>query len=65
MKIWIDIGHIAQLNFYLQSIKRLSRHNQVSITMINRGVLPKIANYELGMLNNIKIKTIGNHRGNG
>jgi predicted glycosyltransferase len=64
MKIWIDIGHVAQLNFYLQSIKRLSNNNQVYLSIINRGALPSIAKYEIGKLNNVKTKIVGKHRGN-
>jgi len=64
MKIVIDLGHPAQLNFYKNAIYELSKKNKVYITYINRGRLPKIVNKELKGIKNCRLIKIGNHRGN-
>jgi uncharacterized protein len=60
--IWIDIGHPAQLNFYLNSIKLLSKNFYLLITVLNRGKLPAIAEYELKEIKNIELMIVGKHR---
>ncbi len=63
MKIWFDISHIAQFNFYLESIIILSDSNEVVVTVLDRGNLYLIARKEL---ENVKCKIIvlGKHKGN-
>lgn len=63
MIIWIDIGHIAQLNFYSNIIKRLSNNNIILVTILNRGKLYKIAQKEIGHIERVHIKKVGKHRG--
>lgn len=63
MKIWIDIGHPAQLNFYLNTIKQLAKNNQLLVTVIDRGKLVKIANKELVGIDNCTLHVIGKHLG--
>lgn len=63
MKIWIDIGHPAQLNFYLNSIKELSKNNELLITVLDRGKLVKIALKEIACLDNCKVISLGHHSG--
>ena len=48
MKILIDIGHPAQLNFYKNTIKRLSKKHFIYVTYMCRGSLPIIIEEELG-----------------
>ncbi len=61
--VWIDIFHPAQLNFYFNIIKLLSREYNLIITVLDRGKLPLIAKKELGKINNAKLIVIGRHRG--
>jgi predicted glycosyltransferase len=63
MKILIDIGHPAQLNFYKNAILELSKKNIIYITYINRGRLPVIVKKELRGIQNCILIKIGNHRG--
>jgi uncharacterized protein len=60
--ILIDITHPAQLNFYLNIIKTLSRNYSVVVTVLGRGKLPNIADYELKNIPNVVIKVIGRKR---
>lgn len=63
MVVLIDIGHIPQLNFYMQLIKQLAAvGNHVYVTVLKRGRLPKIAQHELGLINNVTVVPIGKHR---
>jgi uncharacterized protein len=64
MRIWFDISHLAQYNFYRKSIVNLAKSNKVFITILNRGVLPKVVRREIGNLDNIEISVVGMHRGN-
>jgi len=63
MKIWIDIGHPAQLNFYRNTIKILSANNDLLVTVLNRGKLLKIARKELNSIQNCEIIPLGKHSG--
>lgn len=63
MRIWIDIGHPAQLNFYINSIKVLSEDNQVFVTLLDRGKLLKIAEKELKGVQNCTLLKKGKHSG--
>lgn len=65
MKIWIDIQHIPQLNFYKNFILQLAANgHQVYVTVLKRGRLPQIAQHELGGLQNLEVIPIGKHRMN-
>ncbi len=62
MRILIDIGHPAQLNYLKYSIFSFSQYHNIFVTYLKRGRLGKIINQELSN-SNIKIKEIGKHRG--
>lgn len=63
MVVLIDIGHTPQLNFYMQLIKQLAiAGNYVYVTVLKRGRLPKIAQHELSLINNVTVVPIGKHR---
>ena len=65
MKVWIDILHTPQLNFYKPFIKMLSNKGyNVCVTVLNRGKLPVIAKKELGIIPNVTVDVIGRHRMN-
>lgn len=65
MKVWIDILHTPQLNFYKPFITMLSNKGyNVYVTVLNRGKLPVIANKELGIIPNVTVDVIGRHRMN-
>lgn len=65
MKVWIDILHIPQFNFYKPFInKLLDNGHHVIITVLNRGKLPIIAKKELIVSSNLSIYVIGRHRMN-
>lgn len=62
MKIAVDIMHPAHLNFFRNSIIKLSEEgHQIEIIVLNRGKLPEIARREY---NNFSLTVIGKHRGN-
>ena len=63
MVVLIDIGHTPQLNFYRHLIERLAAAgNHIYVTVLKRGRLPKIAQHELGTINNVTVVPIGKHR---
>ena len=65
MVVLIDIGHTPQLNFYKQLIIQLAAlGNQVYVAVLKRGRLPKIAQHELGEIENVIVVPIGRHRMN-
>lgn len=62
MRIVVDIMHPAHLNFFKNSIRRLSEEgNQVEVIVLDRGKLPEIARREY---DNVPLTIIGKHRGN-
>lgn len=63
MKVWISVSHPAQLNFYSKVIEMLVENNEVLLTVLDRGKLVKIASKELSGIENLKIITLGRHRG--
>ena len=63
-KIWFDIGHPAQFNFYKQTILNLSQNNNILITSINRGRLVNIINKELEETHKCCVFTVGNYKSN-
>jgi uncharacterized protein len=63
-KIWIDISHIAQLNFYINVIKLLCKENYVLISFLNRGKLSVVLNKELSNLNNVYLIKVGSYKDN-
>lgn len=63
MKVWIDILHTPQFNFYKNFIAALSsRGDEVLVTVLGRGKLPLIAKEELWGMKNVSVETIGRHR---
>jgi uncharacterized protein len=60
MKYLIDIAHPAHINFLKQSISILNSSDDVFVTYLDRGVLPKIVSREILEVNTYKI---GRHRG--
>lgn len=63
MNILLDIGHTPQLNFYKLLIKQLAASgHHVYVTVLKRGRLPQIAEYELGTMENVTVHPIGRHR---
>ena len=65
MVVLVDIGHTPQLNFYKEIILQLAKEgNHVYVTVLERGRLSKIAQHELGAMDNITVVPIGKHRMN-
>jgi predicted glycosyltransferase len=63
MVVLIDINHIPQLNYYKRLILQLSEAGHyVYVTVLKRGRLPKIAQYELNAINNVSVVPLGKHR---
>lgn len=63
MRVWIDIGHIPQYNFYKNFIVDLSQKgHEVYVSVIKRGRMIEIVNDELRGMQNVHVKTIGKHR---
>lgn len=62
MKIWFDISHPAQFNFYLNAIKKLSLSENVVVTVLDRGKLNSIAQKELSQVP-CKLRVVGRHKG--
>lgn len=63
MRVWIDILHTPQFNFYKNFISRLAeRGDEVFVTVLGRGKLPVIAKKELADLRNVKVDVVGKHR---
>ena len=65
MRIWIDILHIPQLNFFKPFIGELSQGgHKVYVSVLGRGKLPAIAKKELQVFQNVEVVVIGKHRMN-
>ena len=63
MRIWIDIGHTPQFNFYKQFILKLAKAgHRVFVTVLGRGRLPHIVRLELNGVENVSVEVIGQHR---
>ena len=63
MVVLVDIGHTPQLNFYKEMILQLAKEGKhVYVTVLKRGRLPKIAQHELGTIDNVTVVPIGRHR---
>ena len=63
MRIWIDILHIPQLNFFKPFIGELSQGgHKVYVSVLGRGRLPAIAKKELQVFQNVEVVVIGKHR---
>ena len=63
MRIWIDIGHTPQFNFYKQFILQLAQAgHRVYVTVLGRGRLPQIVQHELSGVENVSVEVIGRHR---
>jgi len=63
MKILINIGHVAQFNFYKNAIIELSRNHLVLVTYLKRGKLQVIVQNEFCDVQNIQTREVGRHRG--
>lgn len=66
MKIWVDIYHVPQFNYYLPLMRKLvERGEKVYLTVLERGRLMKIVQTDLqklGLLGNgIEVYGIGKH----
>lgn len=65
MNIWIDLGHTPQYNFYKQLIiKLIGEGHYVYVTVLNRGRLASIVQYELKKFTNVEISIVGTHKMN-
>lgn len=65
MRVWVDICHTPQYNFYKNFIERLVQDgHQVYVTILKRGKTPLIVKKEIGNVTNIFIYEIGRHRMN-
>lgn len=63
MRVWIDVAHMPQYNFYKPLIEMLSeRGHEVYITILDRGRLVKIMEYELAGMPHVHQYVIGKHR---
>jgi len=62
MKVWIDIFHTPQYNFYRNFICSLSASGHtVYVTLLDRGRLVKIVRKEIGNLPGVEISVVGRH----
>lgn len=61
-RVWIDITHLAQYNFYKYIIINLSYNYNIILTIINRNSLVKIVKDELKEFRNINIIVLGKHK---
>lgn len=63
MNIWIDLGHTPQYNFYKHFIRMLVEcGHEVYISVLGRGKMPQIVQYEIGHQKHIHISVIGYHK---
>lgn len=63
MKIWIDICHIPQFNFFKPIIEKLiEKDHEVYVTVLERGKTPLIVHNELHGLEHVKVEVIGQHK---
>ena len=63
MKIWIDICHIPQFNFFKPIIEKLiEKDHEVYVTVLERGKTSLIVHNELHGLEHVKVEVIGQHK---
>ena len=63
MKVWIDICHTPQYNFFKPVIEELARRgHEVYVTVLDRGKTPKIVAKELEGLEHVSVEVIGKHK---
>ena len=63
MRVWIDICHTPQYNFFKPVIEELaSRGHEVYVTVLDRGKTPKIVAKELEGLEHVSVEVIGKHK---
>lgn len=63
MRVWIDICHTPQYNFFKPVIEELAkRGHEVYVTVLDRGKTPKIVTKELEGLEHVRVEVIGKHR---
>lgn len=62
MKVWIDICHTPQFNFFKPLIDELAAKGyEVYVTVLDRGKTPKIVRVELAGLEHVEVEVIGKH----
>jgi predicted glycosyltransferase len=63
MRVWIDICHTPQYNFFKPVIEELARRgHEVYVTVLNRGKTPKIVAKELEGLEHVCVEVLGKHQ---
>lgn len=63
MRVWIDICHTPQYNFFKPVIEELAkRGHEVYVTVLDRGKTPKIVAKELEGLEHVSVEVIGKHK---
>ena len=63
MKVWIDICHTPQFNFFKPLIEELAaRGHEVYVTVLDRGKTPGIVRAELDGFEHVCVEVIGKHR---
>lgn len=63
MKIWIDVCHIPQYNFFKQLMLQLvEKGHTVVLTVMDRGRTVKIVRHEIGDVPGITIVPLGKHK---
>ena len=67
MRVWIDIYHVPQFNFYVAMMKELvARGHEVLLTVLDRGKTVKITRTDLermGLLGKgVEVFAIGKHK---
>ena len=63
MKIWFDICHTPQFNFFKPVMKALvEKGHRIYVTVLDRGKTPKIIQHELSGWQNVTVDVVGRHR---
>ena len=63
MKVWIDICHTPQFNFFKPIIDELAaREHEVYVTVLGRGKTPQIVRAELEGVKHVSVEVIGTHK---
>lgn len=60
MKIWFDICHTPQFNFFKPVMKALvEKGHRIYVTVLDRGRTPKIIQHELSGWQNVTVDVVG------
>ena len=63
MKIWIDVCHTPQFNFFKPVIEKLvEKRHTIYITVLDRGKTPRIVRHDVEHVPNVIVDVIGHHR---